>query len=185
MNCNVLKFLDFSFSELSLDQWYKVVRLRERVFVVEQNCPYLDADNKDQRARHVMGLDGQGALKAYARIVHPEDQPAIGAVRFDPQSLMNLDSENVPGRYSESDMPSIGRVVLDPEFRGKGWGDRLMKYTMECCQRLYPGLSIFISAQEPLQLFYERLGFEKCGEGYLEDGIPHIPMVISIHLEKD
>jgi ElaA protein len=140
------------YEELSREILYEILGLRQMVFVVEQRCAYQDADGRDDHAGHLLGRDEQGRLVAYLRIVEPGR------------------------RFAE---PSIGRVVVRPELRGKGLGAVLMEEGIRMCTEIYPGVSIHVSAQQHLRRFYERLGFHCLNEGnpYDEDGIPHIEMV--------
>lgn len=138
-----------SFDELSAEELYKIIQLRIEVFVVEQNCPFQDADDKDQKSWHYMGWQA-GQLIAYTRIVPP------GLA------------------FSE---PSIGRVVTSKLVRGTGMGRVLMDKSMEELYKIYPGSNIKIGAQLYLKSFYESLGFIKCSDIYLEDGIEHIYMI--------
>jgi ElaA protein len=110
----------------------------------------VDADGLDRSAWHLLGHDSEGRLQAYLRVVDP-----------------GL-------KYAE---PSIGRVVTDPSVRGSGVGRQLAAEGVAGCDRLWPGQSVRISAQAHLQRYYQRVGFEAVGEGYLEDGIPHIEML--------
>lgn len=148
---DVIRWEFCPFVELTPGQLYEILALRESVFVVEQRCPYLDADGRDAHAWHLMGRDETGRLIAYLRIVRPGH------------------------RFPE---PSIGRVVIVPSFRGQGFGKVLMLEGIRLAEELFPGQSIHISAQHYLQRFYEELGFSKVREGdpYDEDGIPHIEM---------
>ena len=139
-----------AFNELTPYELYAILRLRGEVFVVEQNCPYLDEDNKDQKCHHLMGWKND-LLAAYTRIV--------------------------PVGVSYPDMPSIGRVVTSPAARGCGIGRELMKVSIDKLYDLYGKKPIKIGAQLYLKKFYESLSFEQTDEGYLEDGIPHIEMV--------
>lgn len=139
------------FQELTLLQLYAIMALRQEVFVVEQNCPYLDADGKDIDAWHLMGYDDAGKLQAYARLM--------------------------PKGVSYQDHASIGRIVTAPAVRGRGVGHQLMQEIMHWTQTLFPNESVKISAQSYLRAFYERYGFVVSGPEYLEDGIPHLPMV--------
>ena len=132
---------------LTREDLYSILQLRQEVFVVEQNCPYLDADGKDDQALHLQGKQ-HDQLIAYARI-------------FPPQS---------------NHMVVIGRVIIHPSARGKGMGYTLMEKAHELSRLQYPGCSFFLSAQSHLSTFYGRLGYKQCGDGYLEDDIPHIPM---------
>ena len=148
----MLSYFCHQFEELSLDQLYTILQLRQEVFIVEQDCPYLDADGKDQGSYHVLGIDQKNRLQAYTRLVPP-------GISYD--------------RYV-----SIGRVVTSSEIRGKGQGIPLMNYSTQQCRNLWPNHQIKISAQVYIVKFYESLGFEVVGEEYLEDDIPHIAMVL-------
>lgn len=137
------------FHELSALEMYEILKLRSEVFVVEQNCVFLDMDDKDQLAHHLQGrINGQ--LAAVVRILPP------GLA------------------YEE---PSIGRVVSSPLFRRKGVGIELMKKAIEEIINLYGQVAIKIGAQLYLKKFYESFGFIQCSETYLEDDIPHIKMI--------
>lgn len=137
------------FEDLSALELYEILRLRSEVFVVEQNCVFLDMDDKDQFSQHLQGkIDGQ--LAAVVRILPP------GLA------------------YDE---PSIGRVVSSPKFRRKGVGIELMKTAIEKTISLYGAVPIKIGAQLYLKKFYESFGFLQCSETYMEDDIPHIKMI--------
>jgi ElaA protein len=138
------------FGQLGVDDLYDALVLRERVFVVEQNCPYQDADGLDRHAWHLLGRDDAGALRAVLRVVDPGH------------------------KYPE---PSIGRVVTAPEARGAGLGRALMVEGVQRCTAAWQGQGIRISAQAHLQGFYRSLGFVATGEPYLEDDIPHVEML--------
>jgi ElaA protein len=136
------------FDELTLHQLYAVMQLRIEVFVVEQNCPFQDADDKDQECYHLMGFH-ENKLAAYTRLV-----PA-GVI------------------YPEV---SIGRVVTSAAFRRHGAGKELMLKSIDACYELFGTMPIKIGAQLYLQKFYESFGFRQISDVYLEDGIPHIYM---------
>lgn len=141
------------FSQLSLDDLYAVVRLREAVFIIEQNCPYPDADGRDPRAWHLLGWKKYAAerkLVAYARIF----EPGI--------------------RYEEA---SVGRVVTAPEVRGTGLGKMLMAEALRRIESLVPGQPVKIAAQRRLEDFYLGFGFRTISAPYEEDGIIHVDMI--------
>ena len=141
------------FSELRPDDIYAVVRLREAVFVVEQNCPYLDADGRDPGAWHLLGWNqgpAERSLVAYARVFEP------GV------------------RYSEG---SIGRVATAQEVRRTGVGKRLMAEALRRLELLAPEQKIKIAAQQRLEAFYAGFGFTTVSEPYEEDEIMHVDMV--------
>jgi ElaA protein len=139
------------FNVLPPSELYSILRLRSEVFCVEQNCVYLDADNNDQFAWHLMGWQGE-TLVAYSRIL----PPGVTFVEA-----------------------SIGRVVTSPALRGTGAGKELMKLSVEKVSELFGNLPIRIGAQLYLKKFYQSFGFVQAGEMYLEDGIEHIEMLKS------
>ncbi len=138
------------FEELTVFELYRILALRNEVFVVEQNCPYQDLDDKDQNSLHLFKMDA-GVCIAYARLL--------------PSGLS----------YPEA---SIGRVVTSKIVRGRGYGIALMKEAIQTIKTAFNPSSIRISAQLYLKTFYESFGFQQDGDGYLEDGIPHIPMIL-------
>lgn len=143
-------------TDLTAPEWHAVIAAREAVFVVEQNCPYQDADDLDGHSWHLLGTVG-AALAAYLRVV----DPGYKSVH--------------PGDYYAE--PSIGRVLTAKAFRGRGLGLALMHEGIAGCARFFPGQGIRISAQSYLLGFYQSLGFRKLGGEYLEDGIAHFEML--------
>ena len=137
-----------NFSDLTPEELYAILRLRSEVFVVEQNCVFLDADNKDQHCSHVM--------------IHA---PSLIAC-----------SRLVPPGISYKEM-SIGRVVSHPSSRGTGAGKLLMEKSLEYLYDKFGPGPVRIGAQLYLKKFYESFGFQQCSEVYLEDGIDHILML--------
>lgn len=138
-----------TFKELNSMELYSILQLRAEVFVVEQNCVYQDLDGKDQNALHVIGTK-RDKIVAYTRIFKA-------------------------GFYY--DVASIGRVVVAQEERRYGYGKVIMEASIQAVKEHLNEETIKISAQEYLKNFYYDLGFKEVGEGYLEDGIPHIAMI--------
>ncbi|MFM8587544.1 MAG: GNAT family N-acetyltransferase [Bacteroidota bacterium] len=138
-----------AFAELNPFELYQILRLRSEIFVVEQNCIFLDMDDLDGKSLHLQGRS-DGELIAYVRILPP------GLA------------------YPE---PSIGRVVTSPQARRTGAGKALIKKAIEETVAMYPSKSIKIGAQLYLKKFYEGFGFQQCSDVYLEDGIEHIKML--------
>ena len=137
------------FKELSGTELYNLMRVRQEVFIVEQTCPYLDADGKDIYCQHLTGyVDGE--IAAYARIVPPHVS------------------------YNE---PSIGRVITTAKYRTGGYGKLLMQKAITETINAYGAVDIRIGAQLYLKNFYESFGFVQQGEVYDEDGIDHIIML--------
>jgi ElaA protein len=137
-----------TFGELSTGELYAILHLREKVFVVEQNCLYLDPDYKDQKALHLHGyIDDE--LVAYCRLFKAGDY------------------------FKEA---SAGRVIIAEEYRKYGYGHELMKKAIEVMTEALHETAITISAQQHLKRFYETHSFCQVGEMYIEDTIPHIRM---------
>ena len=139
------------FDELTPLELYAILQLRNEVFVVEQNCVFQDADNKDQESFHLMGWMND-KLIAYTRLV--------------PAGIVY-------------DKASIGRVVTSPSLRRTGIGKELMERSIEKAKELFGKTSIKLGAQLYLKNFYESLGFTQSSDIYLEDGIEHIEMILS------
>ncbi|RKF22303.1 GNAT family N-acetyltransferase [Alginatibacterium sediminis] len=148
VNPNEKNWQLFKFEELNTTQLYQILALRAEIFVVEQDCPYQDCDNKDQQAMHLC-LFEKTRLLAYARLFAP-------------------DGPNQPAH--------IGRVVVAYQERSSKLGIALMHQAVNEVERLWHKPSIHISAQFHLQPFYTKFGFKSVGESYLEDDIPHIQM---------
>lgn len=137
------------FSELTIQEMYKMLQLRSEVFVVEQDCVYQDIDGKDQKALHILGWENE-VLVAYTRCFKQGDY---------------------------FDKASIGRVIVKEKYRKFGYGHEILKASISEIQERYQTNIIKLSAQQYLTRFYESHGFKQTGEGYLEDGIPHIAMI--------
>jgi len=151
MNAANIQWSIREFEELKPSELYAILQLRNEVFVVEQNCVFQDADDKDQHCRHLMGWL-EGRLVAYTRLVPPGVS------------------------YTE---PSIGRVITSPLVRGTGAGKELMIRSIDAVKTLYGNTPQRIGAQLYLKNFYSSFGFIVAGDVYLEDGIEHIEMVLS------
>jgi ElaA protein len=136
------------FETLSTNELYDILRLRSEIFVVEQNCVYLDLDGKDKLALHLFG-EYQGKIVAYSRLFKP-------GITFD--------------------NASIGRVVVGANYRDRKWGHDLMREAIAGIQSHFGESKITIGAQLYLKKFYESHGFVQTSEMYLEDDIPHIEM---------
>lgn len=146
----MITWQDLHHSELTVPQLYALLKLRCAVFVVEQDCPYLDVDGDDLvgENRHILGWH-DGELVAYARILKSADdlEPVV-----------------------------IGRVIVSEALRGEKLGQKLMEQTLASCQRYWPEKALYLGAQAHLQRFYGRFGFTPVTGVYEEDGIPHIGM---------
>ena len=140
------------FTELDKEELYQILRLRSEVFVVEQDCVYQDIDNKDQIATHLF---------------YKKEEEIIGYTRIFKK-----------GDYYEN--PSIGRVVVSKNKRGKDLGKEIMLESMKYIKNNIKGEKIELSAQVYLDNFYKDLGFYSKGEEYLEDGIPHQRMFFNL-----
>lgn len=139
------------FEDLSIYELYDILQLRSEVFVVEQDCVYQDIDGKDANALHIIGKK-DGKIIAYTRCF-------------------------APGYYF--DEAAIGRVVVAKDQRSFKYGHDIMDASKKAIKKYYHTENIKLSAQQYLIKFYQSHGFQPVGEGYLEDGIPHIAMVIT------
>jgi ElaA protein len=139
------------FYELSLDELYAIMALRQAVFVSEQNCPFIDADGQDKFAWHMMLIDENKQLVAYTRL-------------FDKNSCYE--------GYT-----SIGRVASASCVRGTGLGKFLLNQSIKKIKILFGDEPIKIGAQSYLIKFYQSFGFETTGIDYIEDGINHTYMI--------
>ena len=145
-----LNWLVKPFSEITAIEFHDLIQLRLKVFVIEQNCVYLDVDGKDKKCYHVLCRDGKGKVVATARIV----PPGIS--------------------YTEL---SIGRVVVDQSLRGTGAGHTLIEKCKEYIKEEFGDVAIRISAQKHLEGYYGKHNFIATGKEYLEDDIPHSEML--------
>lgn len=138
--------------EMDVSDLYKILRLRQQVFVVEQNCAYLDLDNRDQGGHHLSGwiTTDECIPVAYLRLL-PENNSVI----------------------------RIGRVVTHPDYRRTGLGRELLTRGLASIKKCWDSAEIRLSAQHYLVHFYEEFGFTSCSEIFLEDGIPHVEMIRS------
>ena len=141
-----------AFSELTAAQLYAVLTVRSEVFVVEQNCVYLDMDGADPQCMHLIAWTDDKQIAAYLRLVPP-----------------GL-------KFTEA---SIGRVITSQIARGQGIGKQLIAKGLAQIQTSYPGQAVRIGAQQYLEKFYQSFGFNTCSEMYLEDDIAHVEMLLS------
>jgi len=141
-----------TFQQLPSTQLFDLLKLRVDVFVVEQQCAYPELDEYDRHpeTRHLSGRNEGGQLIAYTRLLPP-----------------GL-------RYPEV---NLGRFVVKADFRKQGVGHQLLQAALKKISRCWSKTPIRISAQDYLQAFYERYGFLRVSEVYLEDGIPHVEML--------
>lgn len=131
---------------------YRILKLRQDVFIIEQSCIYPDMDNRDITAWHLAGVDGDGTIVACLRVLPPD---------------------------TNSGFPRIGRVAVREGARGKKVARALMTEGIRRTRNLYPQCAIGIAAQQYLKGFYESLGFEEISGIYIEDGIAHLDMVLN------
>ena len=143
-----------TFEQLTNNELYDALKLRIDVFVVEQTCYYPDLDDLDRipSTLHLYSYQNN-QMVAYLRILAKD--------------------------VSYPDYISIGRVIIAPEAGAKGYGNQLIQQALAICNQYFPTQDIKISAQEHLEQYYQSHGFKRCSKMYLEDGIPHIGMLIS------
>ncbi|MBB3196453.1 GNAT family N-acetyltransferase [Roseateles terrae] len=156
---------------------YRVLKLRSEVFVVEQQCIYLDPDGLDEDAWHLQGLgeDASGGeiVLAYARLLAPAFSSPGHGVPGTPGAHASPATAPPPASQPAA---RIGRVITAPSARGTGLGRTLMQEALAACARLWPDVPIELGAQAHLRDFYGSFGFVAVSDVYDEDGIPHIDM---------
>ena len=138
-----------TYDELSKDELYELLKLRQDVFILEQQCLFLDMDDKDQLSYHLLGRVN-GKLVAYLRVI--------------PKTIDGVDTME------------IGRVLTDASQRGAGTGRVMMQETMSYLQDNFSDKGVQLSAQQYLTKFYASFGFEAISEPYDDDGIMHVDM---------
>jgi len=146
----VLEWILKRFNELTNMELYQLLKERTAVFVVEQNCPYLEVDGKDISSYHLYA-EVDGELVAYLRILPPGVS------------------------YPEA---SLGRIFVKEKYRGKGYAVELVQRGIDFIYTELKETTIKIQAQDYLKTFYGSFGFEPISEVYLEDNIPHIDMLL-------
>ena len=144
------------FSDLSLDQLYQIIKLRNKVFIIEQNYPFLDLNDQDQGAFHLF-------LQHQSRF--------IGYLRVNPLEM----------NYS---VVKLSRFCLLPEYRDKDLGKDMLKFILTHAEKSWRSQEIQISAQEYLEGFYQKFGFIASSEAYEIDNILHINMKKSFAANK-
>jgi ElaA protein len=150
MSVTPIRWVIKAFDDLTGREVHDIMRLRVDVFVVEQRCVYPEVDGQDPQATHLLGLAGNGTLAAYARILPPHDDGP----------------------------PHIGRVIVDPAYRGQHLGRHLMHHALHEVERRYGSRRSALAAQAYLVGFYGSFGYVPTGETYLWDGIPHVDMAL-------
>ena len=150
---NKIKLIWQSFESLTKNQLYDILNLRQKVFIIEQDCFYEDIDYFDQKAHHLLVYCNK-SLIGYARVFPP-------GIKYD--------------------AASIGRIVTDLDYRVMGYGKSITQESIQFLKNNFPESDISISAQYRLVDFYENLGFEREGSVYLEDDIDHIKMTLKVN----
>ena len=138
------------YEELTRDELYAILRLRTAVFVVEQNCAYMELDDRDQAAVHVW-LEDENGIAGYLRVMD---------------------------RSEKSGYVSIGRVIA--ARRRQGIGSRLIKEGIRTAREKMGAEKVYLEAQTYAEPFYLKQGFRRISEEFVEDGIPHVKMLLEI-----
>lgn len=150
---NELDWHWYAWDELKPDVLYGFLKLRSDIFVVEQNCVFSDMDGVDRHCEHLCGSDESGRILVYLRLLPP-------GVKL-PEC-------------------SIGRLVTAPEARRGGHAREACRRGLARLRERFPGHTARIGGQQYMEAFYASLGFVTTGEPYLEDGIPHVEMLLHL-----
>lgn len=146
-----MRWIKKTYDELTKSELYTILKKRVEIFVVEQDCPYPEIDGQDPECLHIW-LEDEGEMMAYCRIVPPSE---------------------------EGEHYSIGRVLITEPYRLKGYARQMMNYAIEVLFQEVGVEKISLHGQEHLRHFYGSFGFDEVSDVYLEDGIPHVDMVMS------
>ncbi|REJ06448.1 GNAT family N-acetyltransferase [Halobacillus trueperi] len=141
-----------TFAELSKQELYEILQTRVEVFVVEQECPYPEVDGRDEGCLHIW-MEKEEEMVAYCRIVPPE---------------------------KDEQYHSIGRVLVKEGHRGCGYARQVMDRAIHVLKEDYKVNHIWLHGQEHLRHFYGSFGFKEVSDVYLEDGIPHVDMLMEV-----
>jgi len=139
-----------TFDELTKDELYAILHLRAEIFVVEQNIVYQDLDYKDQTSLHVFYKDDRG-VQAYLRII--------------------------PQPSAENEV-IIGRVVTRKHHTGLG--TILFREGIKAAEQHFGVSRIKIMSQLQAKGFYEKFGFIATSEPFMEEGLPHLCMILDL-----
>ncbi|UFT99778.1 GNAT family N-acetyltransferase [Radiobacillus kanasensis] len=139
------------FEQLTTTELYQIIKARIDVFVLEQECAYSELDNHDQASTHLFLHNGEEVI-AYARLL--------------PKGTT----------YSQA---SFGRVLVNQNYRGGGHAKELLQRSIDYILKEWDEEEIKIQGQEYLRHFYSSFGFEEISDVYLEDGIPHVDMILN------
>lgn len=160
----MLSWIYKPFEELTPYEVYDLLDLRQRVFIVEQNCVFQDTDGVDQRAHHLL---------LYTHTELTDSIPQRDGIR---KRLVAYARITPPGTFL--DELSVGRIVSDPAERNKGYGKLVTEKAIEKAKELYGNVPIRIAAQSYLRNFYSTFGFKPIEEEYEWDGIMHQDMIL-------
>lgn len=152
---NDMRILIRNFDELSVYELQAIYKLRVSVFVVEQKCAYQEVDDLDKKATHIW-IEDEGKILGYARVLPPD---------------------------ASFEVPAIGRVIST--IRGIGIGKIIMEAAIKTATDLYHPSSIMVEAQTYAIGFYEKFGFVKCSDEFMDEGIPHVKMRLDIKGEQE
>ena len=142
------------FDELTTNELYEILKLRAEVFVVEQDCPYQDLDDKDKWAYHLFLEDDDGST-------------VIAVLRILPENIAYEDM-------------AIGRLIVKKSHRGQGLSKVMMQKAINFIIDDLGKKRIKLSGQAYLREFYEDLGFKRVSDIYLEDGIDHYEFLYEV-----
>jgi ElaA protein len=136
------------FEQLTNYEVYNMIRIREEIFILEQDCVYVDCDKNDTICDHLL--------------VKKNDE-IIATLRIVPAGV----------KYEQI---SIGRVVVTEQVRKQGLGTKIMKEALAYIEKKYGQVPVVLSAQVSIKGLYEKSGFKVVSDIYLEDGIDHVKM---------
>ena len=185
---NCMALIIKHFDELTTRELYEILKTRQEIFVVEQNCPYMDIDDLDQDATHIFAQDESGRVTGCLRVFVKDagagakpESGADGSADADREAgAVDADSKTGSGNEARAAVAEngivaqIGRVVT--LVHGQGLGGELLHAAVLFAFEKMHASKIYLHAQTYAIGYYAKEGFHVVSEEFMEDGIPHVEM---------
>ena len=180
-----MKFERKKFDELTAEELYEILKSRNEIFVIEQECIFQDCDDRDY-GYHVFCRDDDGRVAAYMRIYEIDQEPDV--IILDGQAIWsgNLTEEQIKagtkmqdyheGESRKEDVRTVqmGRVLTLEH--GKGLGKVLLEEGIQTAWNQMGADRIFIESEDYVEGYYAKAGFVRTSDVFLKDDIPHVHM---------
>lgn len=166
-----MKLVCKTLHEMTPEQVYEIMRARNEIFVVEQDCVYQDCDDFDY-GLHVFYEDENGKVPAYLRMYEVDDSDMA---EFEVEGTDDTVRYTVkPGMKTVQ----MGRVLTIKH--GEGLGGSILREGIKAARDIMGADILYIEAETYVVGFYERENFKLCSPEFLKDGIPHMQMELKL-----